>query len=300
MATVVVSYSRTDRAQVKAVVALLKAALRGIDHAVFWDEDFEPGDPWFEQICQHIDAAPQLFVFWCAHAATSEQVRREFSYAMQRGKRIVPVLMDDTALTPELALIHGIDLRGAVQHGPVSLPPTPVSEAGYPRSRRAALPARLIAIAATLTLLVAISLMWTLNRSAVPDATSPSSTAQTDPTPDQPAPTPDQPVPTPDQPGPTPDQPTPDQPLPPPVQPNVPPTRIASRAGLYAAAGIAVMAALGVLLIARRRRASREVLEPAIPAPVRISNRPGGAPVIHSDERVVAAFAPFIRDGRDE
>src|SRR5829696_8506234 len=116
MATLVVSYSRIDRTQVRAVVALLKAALRGIDNAVFWDEDFEPGDPWFEQICQHIDAAPQLFVFWCEHAATSEQVRREFSYAMQRGKRVVPVLMDNTALLPELAPIHGIDLRGALQH----------------------------------------------------------------------------------------------------------------------------------------------------------------------------------------
>src|SRR4051812_21503906 len=236
MATLVVSYSRTDRAQVKAVVALLKAALRGIDNAVFWDEDFEPGDPWFEQICQHIDAAPQLFVFWCAHAATSDQVRREFSYAMQRGKRVVPVLMDDTALIPELAPIHGIDLRGALQHAALSLPRSPITGIDYPRSRRVALPARLMAVAATVTLLVAISLMWTLNRRPVPDATAPPSTVQIDPEPDQTSP-------------------TPDQPLPPPLQP--------SPTGLYAAAGIAVIATLGVLVIARRRRVSRSVLEPA-------------------------------------
>src|SRR3954464_10363316 len=260
MATLVGSYSRTDRAQVKAVVALLKAALRGIDNAVFWDEDFEPGDPWFEQICQHIDAAPQLFVFWCAHAATSDQVRREFSYAMQRGKRVVPVLMDDTALIPELAPIHGIDLRGALQHAALSLPRSPITEIDYPRSRRVALPARLMAIAATVTLLVAISLIWTLNRPAVPEATAPASTVQSDPKPDQPSPTPDQPL------------------------------------RLYAAAGIAVIGTLGVLLIARRRRASRSVPEPASPPPARISNRPGGSQVIHSDERIVAAFAPFISD----
>ncbi len=33
-------------------------------------------------------------------------------------KRVVPVLLDDTPLTAELAPIHGIDLRGAIQHTP--------------------------------------------------------------------------------------------------------------------------------------------------------------------------------------
>jgi len=98
-------------------VSLLRSALRDIDKAVYWDDDFEAGDAWFEQMTRHIDTTPQLFVFWCRHAAESAQVRREFMYAFEREKRVVPVLLDDAPLAEELAAIHGIDLRGAVTHG---------------------------------------------------------------------------------------------------------------------------------------------------------------------------------------
>jgi hypothetical protein len=114
----VISYSRHDQPQIRAIVSLLKTALRDIEKAVFWDGDFEPGDAWFEQIKEHIDAAQQLFVFWCWHSANSEQVRRELTYALSRQKRVVPVLLDSTALSLELASIHGIDLRAAVVHPP--------------------------------------------------------------------------------------------------------------------------------------------------------------------------------------
>lgn len=117
MALLVISYSRADQAQVRAVVSLLQTAFRDIEKTVFWDGQLEPGDPWFEQLKGHIDAAPQLFVFWCDHAAASEQVRREFSYALSRNKRVVPVLLDDTPLAPELSPIHGIDARQAIRHG---------------------------------------------------------------------------------------------------------------------------------------------------------------------------------------
>jgi hypothetical protein len=117
MAVLVISYSRVDQPQVRALVSLLTASLHDVEKAVFWDEQFEPGEPWFEQLKSHIDAAPQLFVFWCDHANTSEQVRREFTYALERNKRVVPVLLDDTPLAAELAPIHGIDLRGAIRHG---------------------------------------------------------------------------------------------------------------------------------------------------------------------------------------
>jgi len=117
MALLVISYSRDDQPQVRALVSLLRAGLRDIERAVYWDEQFEPGEPWFDQLKAYIDAAPQLFVFWCVHANTSPQVRREFTYALAKDKRVVPVLLDDTPLAAELAPIHGIDLRGAIRHG---------------------------------------------------------------------------------------------------------------------------------------------------------------------------------------
>jgi TIR domain len=121
VATLVISYARADQPLVRAVVRLLRTALREIDDAVYWDEDFEPGELWFEQIARSIDGAPRLFVFWCAHSAASAQVLREMAYALAAGKVVVPVLLDDTCLCDELAPIHGVDLRSAVLHaGPVS------------------------------------------------------------------------------------------------------------------------------------------------------------------------------------
>jgi len=85
-----------------------------IEKAVYWDDDFEPGEEWFNQIKQYIDDAPQLFVFWCGHSSVSTQIRREFRYALKRKKRVVPILLDNTPLTNLLKNIHGIDLRDAI------------------------------------------------------------------------------------------------------------------------------------------------------------------------------------------
>jgi hypothetical protein len=127
MATLVISYSHVDRALVRAVVVFLTTAMRDIDKAVYWDGHLEPGEAWFAKIRSQILEAQQLFVFWCAHAATSHQVRQEFTFALDKGKRVVPVLLDDTPLCDELAPIHGVDLRDVVQH---AQPP----EARTPRS----------------------------------------------------------------------------------------------------------------------------------------------------------------------
>src|SRR5687768_7571576 len=111
MAVLVISYSREDQRQVRGVVSLLRQALRGIERAVFWDAELEPGELWFEQLKSEIDHAPQLFVFWCRHSSQSVAVKREFAYALQQRKRVVPVLLDSTPLPAELSPIHGIDLR---------------------------------------------------------------------------------------------------------------------------------------------------------------------------------------------
>jgi hypothetical protein len=126
MAVVVISYARTDQQLVRAIVKLLRGAHFHVERAVFWDEDFDPGDVWFDQITKQIDGAPQLFVFWCEHSSRSAQVRREFLYAAERQKRIVPVLLDDTPLVEQLSHIHGIDLRHAVAHHGITAAP-PVS-----------------------------------------------------------------------------------------------------------------------------------------------------------------------------
>ena len=273
MATLVVSYSRDDRAQVRAVVALLRAALRGIDNAVFWDEDFEPGDPWFEQISHHIDATPQLFVFWCEHAASSQQVRREFSYALHRGKRVVPVLMDDTALVPELAPIHGIDLRDALQHRESSGSKSHAGDQFAPRrAPRVPPPARtpatgrLAAIAGFAVLVIAVvagSLLWSVRS---PSDVPPSSV-------DLPGEGPPPPLPAPNE--------------TPPDPPVVAAQRVQSSLIAIVALAGAMVIVLAVIVILRRRVRGRAA--PQVPA------RGPAMPPMNND-RIVAAFQPFIPD----
>lgn len=116
MAILVISYARTDRELVRDVVRLLRSAHRNVEGAVYWDEDFEPGEEWYKQFQKAVDGADQLFVFWCMHSASSRQVRREFMYALSRRKTIVPVLLDDTHLPRRLSRIHGLDIRRSVRH----------------------------------------------------------------------------------------------------------------------------------------------------------------------------------------
>jgi hypothetical protein len=144
-------------------------ALRDVEKAVFWDGELEPGDLWFDQIKQHIDAAPQLFVFWCDHSACSQQVRREFTYAITQKKRVVPVLLDDTALVPELAPIHGIDLRGAIHH---------YSSSRAPWSTRVSVRSRVVpgVIAILAAFLTALGILFSTLFQGVP--TFPSAEAQ--------------------------------------------------------------------------------------------------------------------------
>jgi hypothetical protein len=116
VAVLVISYSRDDQALVRGLVKFLRAALRGIDRTVFWDDDFEPGEEWFAQIAAAIDDAQTLFVAWCSHSAISQQVAREIDYAFEHSCRVVPVLLDNTPLSSRLAPIQGIDLRQTVVH----------------------------------------------------------------------------------------------------------------------------------------------------------------------------------------
>jgi TIR domain len=140
MATLVISYSREDRPVVRAIVSLLNTALKDVDDAVFWDDDLEPGDFWFAQLERHIAIAPQLFVFWCAHSARSNEVWREYRCAFYRRKRVIPVLLDDTPLVAELAAIHGIDLRGTIAHKPRTPDPKSAARSEEPRKPRVYIP----------------------------------------------------------------------------------------------------------------------------------------------------------------
>jgi TIR domain len=86
---------------------------------VFQDIDsIEPGSGWKDRIDDAIRGSERMLVFWCAHAAKSDQVQREYELALRLAKGVVPVLLDNTPLAQALAPISGVDLRELGTHGP--------------------------------------------------------------------------------------------------------------------------------------------------------------------------------------
>jgi len=53
-------------------------------------------------------------LFWCCHSSSSAEVKKEYLQAIAAGKIIVPVLLDNTPLNPEVAQYQAVDLRGAL------------------------------------------------------------------------------------------------------------------------------------------------------------------------------------------
>jgi hypothetical protein len=103
-----VSYSRVDEGLIVPVVDLLRLT----DAVVFRDRDsIRAGDRWRQTIDQAIDECTECLVFWCEHALCSEEIAREFGRALRLGKKIVPVLLDNSPLTSELKEFHAIDMR---------------------------------------------------------------------------------------------------------------------------------------------------------------------------------------------
>ena len=53
-------------------------------------------------------------MFWCRHASESKEVSSEWQAAVEQGKDVLPLLLDDTPVPSELGAFQWIDFRGAV------------------------------------------------------------------------------------------------------------------------------------------------------------------------------------------
>jgi hypothetical protein len=84
---IMLSYSRTDEATVKALVQGLEAAKRG----VWFDYNLGGGDAWWDSILENIRSAP-VFLFALSDASLhSKPCRLELDYALALGRPILPV-----------------------------------------------------------------------------------------------------------------------------------------------------------------------------------------------------------------
>jgi hypothetical protein len=103
-----ISYSREDESIVSPIVRLLRVA----ESKVFLDIDsIKPGDKWEEELIQSLSIADKVCVFWCHHSASSEWVNKEWRYAHERNKIIIPLLLDSTPLEKPLSEYQFIDFR---------------------------------------------------------------------------------------------------------------------------------------------------------------------------------------------
>jgi hypothetical protein len=98
------------------VVVPLVAIMRSAGSHVFLDTDsIAPGKRWEDVIGTAIETCDQVMVFWCAHASQSDEVRKEYTYGLERKREICPVLLDDTGLSEPLQPFQWIDFRDVVR-----------------------------------------------------------------------------------------------------------------------------------------------------------------------------------------
>lgn len=97
--SILISYSRRDREAVKK----LYAGLTALGFNLWRDlHDIEGGEPFWEAIKQAIDACESVVLCLSPEALKSAFVQKEWHYARQQGKRVIPVVVDavDFATVP--------------------------------------------------------------------------------------------------------------------------------------------------------------------------------------------------------
>ncbi len=115
-----ISYSRSDEEIVKQLVQDFKS----LGYDVWFDKELSGGQSWWDRILNQIRQS-DLFVFVLSRKSTnSAACSREYNYAHQLNKRILPILVDDIStnlLPPALTTIHYVDYRDKDRNSLISL-----------------------------------------------------------------------------------------------------------------------------------------------------------------------------------
>ncbi len=141
MAAYFISYNR----QSEAIVKTLAADIEALGHDAWFDREISGGQAWWDQILAQIRTC-EVFVFALApEALNSTPCTREYQYAADLGKPILPVLVAEgvstNLLPPALSAVQFVDYRQrevdaafrlarAINHLPSPKPlPDPLPEA---------------------------------------------------------------------------------------------------------------------------------------------------------------------------
>jgi len=116
MADIFVSYSRTDKARVAALVAAIEAQ----GWTVWWDSAINTGQEFDSQIESELEAAYAAIVVWTQTSVASRWVRGEAREAADRGI-LVPVRFEGAKLPMDVRAIHTTELDDWAED-PASVP----------------------------------------------------------------------------------------------------------------------------------------------------------------------------------
>ena len=111
MASIFVSYARESEAAVQS----LAADVESLDHKVWVDHDLKGGREWWDQILVHIRDCHVFMMTLSPESLSSAACKREYSYAAELGKPILPILIAEgvsvQTLPSKLSQIQYVDYR---------------------------------------------------------------------------------------------------------------------------------------------------------------------------------------------
>ncbi|HEV8391171.1 MAG TPA: toll/interleukin-1 receptor domain-containing protein [Dongiaceae bacterium] len=111
MAGVFVSYSRESVDAVRSLAADVEA----LDHTVWFDHDLKGGKAWWDEILAQIRDCKIFLLALSPESLQSVACTREYGYAADLGKPILPVLIADgvsaNLLPPKLSQLQFVDYR---------------------------------------------------------------------------------------------------------------------------------------------------------------------------------------------
>lgn len=111
MANVFVSYNR----QSKAIARTLTDDIKALGHTVWFDQELSGGQTWWNQILARIRESDVFVFILNPEALESTACKREYGYAADLGKAILPVLVAEgvpvNLLPPALSQIQFVDYR---------------------------------------------------------------------------------------------------------------------------------------------------------------------------------------------
>src|SRR6186713_52953 len=106
MTQIFISYSRKDIAFARRLAGDLEKA----GYVVWWDiTDLRGGDDWVRVIPEAIETSDFFIVVLSPHSTVSEWVRKEYTQALSLRKRVIPLMLETTAVPFALNTINYLD-----------------------------------------------------------------------------------------------------------------------------------------------------------------------------------------------